>query len=80
MNKEAASFFSRDRRLYKAAVELAKSDVLYLGDISRLSAREFLHKLGKREDCAQEIIKELAQVGISLNARSPWWKRPRNRL
>jgi len=78
MNMRLRSFFSKETRLYNATTKLHfEANISYVGDITRISRRDLAKKLGPYyRKYLKEIENELAQVGIFLEARAPWWERP----
>ncbi len=79
MNMTVCSFFGRSRSLRGAAEHLARRGILYLGDMTRMTAGEIrFHLPASQRALADEFERRLGAIGLALNAKAPWWERPRD--
>jgi hypothetical protein len=76
LNRPIESFFARDRAEYRAARALVAQGILYVGDMVCRTRAELARLLGPRSASLNAMEDRLLTVGISLDARSPWWCRP----
>jgi hypothetical protein len=71
----STTFFRRNPALFRVAMRLRRKNIIFMGDLLRLPASNLPASL-KRRKILENLQIELAGVGLSLDARFPWWKRP----
>lgn len=76
MNATVRSAFRATRPLQRMAEYLALQDVLYLGDLARLTRHEFLVRLGPYRHLADDVESTMVASGLAIGAAAPWWRRP----
>lgn len=76
VSARALTFFGSTARLHRAATRLRYQDILFVGDVLTLSRADLTQRLGSYADCARLMEDRLMVVGLALNARLPWWRRP----
>lgn len=76
MNATIRSFFCNSRLLDNASKHLMSQDLLYIGDLTQMSRREFMLRLGRYRKLTTIFEEQLSVLGLGFSGAAPWWRRP----
>jgi hypothetical protein len=76
MNATIRGFFGNSRLLENASRHLMLQDILYVGDLTKMTRPELELRLGRYRCLVGELEERLRSVGLALNASASWWDRP----
>ena len=76
MNATILGILRNTRQEWIAAARLQRQDVLYFGDLTRMSFAELVARLGPHGRKADTISDVMTQMGLAFDSSPTWWDRP----